>query len=123
MRRGAALLVAASAAAGCAVVTGSTDGYHPLVVDAGCGDDRCAAGCTSAADCADGGEVCCLVTIASVAMTTACMRGPCVASIPVQLCKSSNECFDGGVCTKQSCPGTLVPIQVCGTLPNCTVMP
>jgi hypothetical protein len=69
---------------GCALVTGSTDGYS---LDAGARP-----ACTSANDC-DGG-VCCLTITASPMPTAAFICQPsCPDSISVQLCKASGECL------------------------------
>jgi hypothetical protein len=125
-----AALLAASMAAGCAIVTGSTDGYYAVVADAGCGDSGVAGACpapacTSSADCGDSGAVCCLVTVASIRTTTVCMPPPCAGALPVQLCRGagSDECSDGGTCTTQMCSGSLLPLHACGVLPGCTAVP
>jgi hypothetical protein len=131
MGKRAAVFLAASMVAGCAIVTGSTDGFH-VPVEAGCAeggpDGSCGApACTSSADCGDGGAVCCLVTIAGIRTTSTCMQGSCVGAVPVQVCRvgagaGGDECADGGTCTMQSCPGFPVSIQACGILPGCTAL-
>jgi hypothetical protein len=128
MCRRTAVFLAASMAAGCAIVTGSTDGYH-VPMDAGCAeggpDGSCGApACTSSADCGDAGAVCCLVTVAGVRSTSTCMQGSCVGAVPVQVCRvGSNECAEGGTCTMQACPGFPLTFEACGILPGCTAVP
>ncbi len=107
------VLAVAATAGGCVILTGSTDGYS--LVDAGA--------CTSAADCGDGGKVCCLVVMTSGASNT-CQAGPCGGAVPVQLCSSGTECGDAGACLTQLCSigGHTYPSQkACGTIPGCTV--
>jgi hypothetical protein len=122
----AAAVAAGTVCAGCVIITGSTDGYHGP--DAG-GDGAADGGpavslaCVSAADCGDGGNVCCLVVNSSLTgATTACQSAPCAGTIPVQLCTSTAECGKTGLCTKQACnfSATSVTIEACGTVPTCS---
>ncbi len=112
----AAVLVAA---AGCVLVTGSTDGY--ALVDSG------SASCQSAHDCS-AGNVCCLSTASSSAV--AAITGACAASCSVslpQLCAASSECGDAGACALQTCMPDGSPLSVtfhaCGKVPGCTASP
>ena len=113
-----ALTLVAVAAAGCMLVTGSTDGYSAAKPSAGT--------CSSAADCGDGGGVCCLsVSNSTTSVVGACQQA-CTVSLP-QLCKANAECGDAGPCNMLSCtvdgsPLT-VPLQACGTVQGCTVSP
>lgn len=120
---GIAAAMVAAGAAGCILFTGSTDGYHPADAggDGGLGDG---AGnsfqCASAADCGDGGAVCCVVvSSSSVTANTVCQMAPCSVA---QLCKTTAECGKAGLCTNQSCTfGTAtVTIGACGVVMNCT---
>ncbi len=115
------------AAAGCVVVTGSTDGYErePATVttrDAGTGSGNLDLRCLSATDCASdaGGQVCC-VALASTSASAACQVGPCGGSLPVQLCAADSEC-SGSTCVLQTCTlaGSKVTVRACGTIPTCT---
>lgn len=125
----AAVTVAAGAlGAGCVIITGSTDGYSAKGTgggDAG-GDGGGAAvslACVSSADCGDGGNVCCVVVSSSLTSTnTACQAAPCTGILPAQLCKTSAECGNTGLCTTQSCNfgSASVTIQACGTVSGCT---
>jgi hypothetical protein len=133
MRAGLAALVAAVAVAagtvgaGCVIITGSTDGYR--APDAG-GDGAADGGpavsfeCVYAADCGDGGKVCCMVVNSSLTtVNTTCQAAPCSAgSLPAQWCSTSSEC-EASPCTCQECPlgSASVIIQACGTVSSfCT---
>lgn len=112
------LLVAGmSLGAGCMLVTGGTDGY----TQAG-GSRSAGASCMSAADCGDGGDVCCLIVTAQTMSTAGTCASTC--AIPTtypQLCKMSAECGDAGCnsCTVDA-GGVPVMLQVCGTVEGCT---
>ena len=122
----AAVTVAAGVVgAGCVIVTGSTDGYRAQGSGGGDGGGDGAAvslACVSAADCGDGGNVCCVVVNASNSSTnTVCQAAPCTGLLPAQLCKTSAECGKTGLCTTQSCNfGASVTIQACGLVSGCT---
>lgn len=125
----AAVTVAAgTAGAGCVLVTGSTDGYHgPDAGGDGAGDGPALSlACVSAADCGDGGNVCCVVVSSSLgSANTACQAAPCTGILPAQLCKTSAECGKAGLCTTQVCNygSASVTIQACGTVNSaCTPM-
>lgn len=87
MRRAAILwlsLLATPGATGCALITGSTDGYHGAASDAapsGCtdaGDSGCSSvACATSAECGDAGAVCCLVYTPTGGVGTVCQQGPC----------------------------------------------
>jgi hypothetical protein len=102
---------------GCILVTGGTDGYSQAPVPTG-------GTCTSAAECGDGGMVCCLVVTASTTSTNGTCESTCSTSYP-QLCATTAECGDAGACLKQQCTvdaggtGIPVPLQACGTIPSC----
>jgi hypothetical protein len=131
LRERAALVLGVSIATGCALVTGSTDGYRAAEAGAGsaCGDGGeggCGASnfaCVSAADCGDGGDVCCFVAGSSVG--TACQVGPCSGELPIQLCRSTSECGDAGSCALAACSlgGSSLMLQVCGAVPVCGAPP
>jgi hypothetical protein len=113
---GCALLLAG----GCMVFTGSTDNYSSPDTDAGGGS------CTSASNCGDGGQVCCLVESASATSTSGTCEPTCtIPSSYPQLCATNAECGDAGACTKQSCTvnlsGTSIPVsvQACGIVAGC----
>ena len=112
-----AMVAASVAAAGCMIVTGSTDGYSAAPTPG-------PAACTSAAQC-DGGHVCCLSatsSMSSMAVTGSC-QSTCTTSLP-QLCTTSTECADGGPCSMLSCTvdgsPVMVSIQACGTVQGCS---
>lgn len=98
----ACFMVASIAGAGCILVTGSTNGYTEATSDAGC---------TSAADCDGGGQVCCLST---TALTSSCQVAPC----GIQLCAKSSECA-GESCVAQSCviETMTYKVEACGKIP------
>jgi hypothetical protein len=125
-RRGlvsAALSLGALAAAGCVLVTGSTDGYEladgggAAEVEAGvciaesgiCFDTQC----VSSADC-DAGQICCL-GISGLTCETTC------AFESVQLCSSSAECGDAGPCIEQQCETSSATYsgKICGLVTGC----
>jgi hypothetical protein len=121
----AAVTVAAGAAgAGCVIITGSTDGYQPADAGRDGGDGAAVSlACVSSADCGDGGNVCCVVVSSSLMSTnTVCQAAPCTGIIPAQLCKTSAECGNAGLCTTQSCSlgSASVTIEACGTVNGCT---
>lgn len=124
----AALTVAASAAAaGCVIITGNGDGYHGSDAGADGGSDGpgVSLACVSAADCGDGGNVCCVVVNSSLtSANTACQAAPCTGVLPAQLCKTSAECGKAGLCTTQSCNfgAASVTIEACGNVAGCTPM-
>jgi hypothetical protein len=124
----AAVMVAvAVVGAGCVIITGSTDGYHaPDAGGDGAGDGPgVSLACVSAADCGDGGNVCCVVVNSSLtSANTACQAAPCTGILPAQLCKTSAECGKTGLCTTQSCNlrSASVTIQACGTVALCMPM-
>jgi hypothetical protein len=119
-----ALLATALAVAllgGCMFFTGGTDGYSGGSSGSGGGG-----ACTSAANCGDAGEVCCLVVSPSATSASGTCEPTCsIPSSYPQLCASNAECGDAGACTKQSCTvnydGTNIPgtLQACGILPGC----
>jgi hypothetical protein len=116
----AALVLAAglTLAGGCIIFTGGTDGYSG--VDSG---SSAGATCTSAANCGDGGYVCCLIVSASTMSTNGTCAQTCSVAYP-QLCTTSAECGDAGACTMQSCMidaggGVSFTLQACGTVPGC----
>jgi hypothetical protein len=126
-------MLASSAAAGCILVTGSTDGYRgvdaaasPVCPDGSCPSTQCA----SAAQCGDSGAfVCCLsVNLAMATTTTSCERAPCGAMAPlhpIQLCAGNAECGDAGACTPQTCTAGATPfppINACGVVAGCTAL-
>lgn len=125
MRRALAsftLAAGMSFAAGCILVTGGTGGY----TQAG-GSDSGGMSCTSAADCGDGGQVCCLVVSASATAASGTCEPTCsIPSSYPQLCATSAECGDAGSCNKQSCTvnvsGSSVPVSLkaCGMVQGCT---
>jgi hypothetical protein len=110
-----ALTLVAVAAAGCMLITGSTDGYSAPKASAGT--------CASAADCGDGGNVCCLSVSNSTTSVVGACQSACTVALP-QLCKANAECGDAGPCSMLSCtvdgsPLT-IPLQACGTVQGCT---
>jgi hypothetical protein len=129
---GAALFVSVAA---CELVTGSTDGYGLAAgpseggacPEAGCGLSLGV--CLSAADCGDGGNVCCLAISSSLtSVSEVCAPRPCPSTLgfEVQLCKANAECGDAGACTVQKCDlgsGSMTTIQACGLLETCTPSP
>lgn len=120
----AAVTVAAgTVGAGCVIVTGSTDGYSVSNRDGGGDGGSISLACVSAADCGDGGDVCCVVVGSSfTSANTACQAAPCSGTLSAQLCKTPAECGKTGLCTTQSCnfgSGTVV-IQACGAVMGCT---
>jgi len=122
----AAVTVAAGVVgAGCVIVTGSTDGYRAQGSGGGDGGGDGAAvslACVSAADCGDGGDVCCLVINSTFTLATTACQASCSGTYPVQLCKSTQECGKSGICTTQTCNfGSLtVTIPACGSVMGCT---
>ncbi len=101
---------------GCMIFTGSTDGYS-----GGDSGSSSGASCTSAANCGDGGEVCCLVVSPSATSASGTCAATCsIPSSYPQLCATNAECGDAGTCNKLSCSanlsGTTVPVslQACG---------
>lgn len=119
-----ALSLGTLAAAGCVLVTGSTDGYE--LADAG-GAAEVEAGvciaesgvcfdtqCVSKADCGDAGQVCCL-GISGETCQASCAFGS------VQLCASSVECGSAGACIYQECetPTLTYSGSICGLVPGC----
>jgi hypothetical protein len=109
--------------AGCILITGGTDGY----TQAGAGS--AGASCMSAADCGDGGSVCCLIVTAQTTSTAGTCASTCAIAYPTaypQLCKTSAECADAGPCNMLSCTvdasGTGIPftLQACGMVQGCT---
>lgn len=97
------------AAAGCFVITGSTDGYQRGTDDAGS-----AGGCAGSSDC-DAGQVCC-----AALPTALCQAGPCALA---QLCRTTMECGDAAPgCAVQSCKldGSTFTLQACGALSLCS---
>jgi hypothetical protein len=123
----AALTVAGGVVAGgCVIFTGSTDGYTPRDAGGdGAGDGGIASSleCVSAADCGDGGDVCCLVINATtMSAETACQAAPCTGILPAQLCKTSAECGKTGLCQSQTCNlgAVSVTIPACGLVKPCT---
>jgi hypothetical protein len=121
----AALTVAGGVAAGgCVIFTGSTDGYGPH--DAGgdggaAGDSAGSFACVSAADCGDGGAVCCIVENSSFTSANfVCQAAPCSLA---QQCLTTAECGKAGPCTRQVCTfgAATVSIWACGVItPYCT---
>jgi hypothetical protein len=113
----AAFLVALAsvmvAAAGCLIITGSTDGY--TAAQSG------QVTCTSAAQC-DGGAVCCLSVSNSTTSVVGACQSTCTTSLP-QLCTTNAECGDAGPCAMLSCTvdgsPVAVTIQACGTVQGC----
>jgi hypothetical protein len=118
-----ALPLGALAAAGCVLVTGSTDGYE--LADAG-GASEVEAGtciaeggicfdlqCASRADC-DAGQVCCL------GLTGETCQASCTLE-SVQLCASDVECGDAGPCIQQQCDTSTATYSgsLCGLVPGC----
>jgi hypothetical protein len=122
----AAVTVAAGVVgAGCVLVTGSTDGYQAATSGGDGGGDGAPISfqCATAADCGDGGDVCCLVVNSSLtSATTVCQAAPCPQPFPVQLCGSTPECGkEGGLCTRQTCALGSVTVRIfaCGDVPGC----
>jgi len=118
-------VAAGTVGAGCVIVTGSTDGYSVQGTGGDGGRDTGAVSleCVSAADCGDGGNVCCLVINSSfTSATTACQASCSGDTYPVQMCKSTTECGKTGICITQSCSfGSLtVSIPACGMIKGCT---
>jgi hypothetical protein len=118
------LITGLSFGAGCILITGGTDGYTQAGGAAAAG-----ASCMSAANCGDGGNVCCLVVTAQTMSTAGTCASTCAISYPQaypQLCMTSAECGDAGPCNMLSCTvdagGTDIPftLQACGTVPGCT---
>jgi hypothetical protein len=119
------LLVAGlSFGAGCVLITGGTDGYTQAGGAAAAG-----ASCTSAANCGDGGNVCCLIVTAQTMSTAGTCASTCAITVPTaypQLCKTSAECGDAGPCNLLTCTvdaggtGYPVTLQACGMIPGCT---
>lgn len=112
-----ALTVGVTLAAGCTLITGSTDGY--MLIDSGSSGSSC----TSASSCADAG-LCCLVATGSLPSTTGTCLPSCSVAFP-QLCSTSAECGDAGMCSVQTCAidgggGFSFTLQACGTVPGCT---
>ena len=113
-----ALAVLAVAGAGCMLITGGTDGYSAAKTSA--------ATCTSAADCGDGGNVCCLSVSSSTTSVVGACQSSCTVALP-QLCKTSGECGEAGACSVLSCtvdgsPLT-IPLQACGAVQGCKAAP
>jgi hypothetical protein len=104
---------------GCILITGGTGGYSSA--DTGASE----ATCTSAANCGDGGMVCCLVVTASTTSTSGTCQPTCTTTY-TQLCATTAECGEAGACSMQACMldagGTAVSftLQACGTVPFCT---
>jgi|HubBroStandDraft_2_1064218.scaffolds.fasta_scaffold15469_2 hypothetical protein len=100
-------LTAATAIAGCFLLTGSTSGYTQVQAEAGC---EAAADCTG-----DGGAgVCCFSATSGAA---ACQAAPCGA-LEVQLCATRAECTQVE-CIPQSCTlaGASFSVRACGSIP------
>ncbi len=102
---------------GCVLFTGSTGGYTGL--DSG----RVESSCTSAAECG-AAEVCCLVITSLTTSIAGTCLASCTTSLP-QLCTTSAECEDGGVCSVHTCTidgggGMSFPLQACGEIQDCT---
>jgi hypothetical protein len=126
---GAAVLFSAAA---CEYVTGNTDGYTLAAGDSdggACGEGGCSSSlgtCLSAADCGDGGDVCCLEINSSLtSVSEVCGARPCTNTLGlnVQLCKSNAECGDASACLTQQCDlgsGSMTTIQACGLVTSCT---
>ena len=107
---------------GCTLVIGGTEGYStepPSSTDAGpasCAEGGCITlSCASAFDC-DAGESCCL-SLAGSSIAASCNAGPCTGPVPIQLCKSTDECR-GPACVEQQCDR--FGISACGNVPACT---
>ncbi len=119
----AVTVVAGTVGAGCVIVTGSTDGYRLQGTGDGGGDSGAVSlECVSAADCGDGGDVCCLVINSSFTLaTTACQASCSGDTYPVQMCKSTPECGKTGICITQTCNfGSLtVTLPACGMIKGC----
>jgi len=129
MRRSLAIAIALPmlgvVAAGCILVTGTTNGYvledagtpsieaGACIAEAGCVNLQC----SSSLECG-GGEVCCLALAGSLAGST-CQKQCQVGS--VQLCKGGAECGDAVSCVSQQCVvlGLGVNLSICGLAAGC----
>jgi len=122
----AVTIAAGTVGAGCVIITGSTDGYSVQGTGGDGGRDSGAVSleCVSAADCGDGGNVCCLVINSALTQATTACQASCsggTGTPAVQLCKSTSECGKTGICITQTCTlGSLtVTIPACGNIPGC----
>lgn len=118
----ALVVVAGAVTGGCVIFTGGSDGYKAPDAGGDAGGDGAGNSfqCASAADCGDGGAVCCVVvSTSSLSANTVCQTAPCSTA---QLCKTTAECGDAGLCTNQSCTfgAASVKIGACGIVSGCT---
>jgi hypothetical protein len=136
---GSLALLGLGMAAGCMIVTGSTDGYAgadggdaatPTVTSACAGDAAiCLLNeCTAASTCVaryGAGASCCAGVIGvspAVAIGTACGEGACpLGTIPA--CEKDSDC-EAGTCTPQSCSidGYPASFYGCGVFPGCSII-
>jgi hypothetical protein len=124
----AAFVSSAVLAAACALFYDlGTKGYS-VSGEGGAGLEDCGAdatcpalslGCVSAENC-DAGMICCLIIGGQSSAQSKCSVGPCAGLLPVQLCKASEECSEGGTCISQTCTlaGNSVGLEACGQLPQ-----
>ena len=96
---------------GCFVVTGNTDDYKPLPVEAG--------PCKIAADCNDGGAgplACCATLDLNAIPPVALACATSCISPSYQSCGGETECHDAGTCSPHTCTfkGATFFVSTCG---------
>jgi hypothetical protein len=136
---GSLAALALGTAAGCMIVTGSTDGYTeadggdaaaPTVTSAcphdaaTCVVDLCATAANCVASLGAGASCCAGVAVsgASILVGAACQTGVCSAGT-IASCAADSDC-EGGACMDQACSlaGESVEFRGCGLYPGCALV-